>query len=455
MELEEIVKSGLCTGCGACVAVNPRGLKMSWEDHGFLIPHPTTDYVPDKEEQVCPFNLNPAPTVLTEDELAELCLSDAPHKEARIGRYTNFYIGYSKKYRMTSSSGGLATSLAEQLLRKKYVDAMVTVVETGSTGPDRFKFQLITDPERVETGSKTKYYPVTYADILQEIAQFSGKVAITGVPCFIKAIRLLQYYNPIYKEKIAFTIGIICGGMKSAFFSDYLAQKAGVEGAYRSPEFRVKNPDSDALDYSYRCEDEVTGEKNSVRMRTVGDMWGSGYFKSLACDLCDDVTNELADISLGDAWLPEYRQDGRGQNVIVTRSALADLLVGEGMSSGQLEVKDLSMDRFLRSQRGSYNHRHKGLKYRISKLRKQGVEVPPKRYDTEDIPCRFRWVQNCRANTRAKSLSVWRDCKDATLFERRMAPYKGRLSLATEIYHLDRLPRQIGCKFRHLGHKSR
>lgn len=39
-----------------------------------------------------------------------------------------------------------------------------------------------------------------------------------------------------------------------------------------------------------------------------------------ACDFCDDVFAETADIALGDAWLPEYVQDGNGTNVVVTRN---------------------------------------------------------------------------------------------------------------------------------------
>jgi coenzyme F420-reducing hydrogenase beta subunit len=42
-------------------------------------------------------------------------------------------------------------------------------------------------------------------------------------------------------------------------------------------------------------------------------MWGTGLFKSNACDFCDDVTTELADVSL-DAWIP-YNKDGLGNSV--------------------------------------------------------------------------------------------------------------------------------------------
>ena len=69
-----------------------------------------------------------------------------------------------------------------------------------------------------------------------------GKVAIVGVACFIKAIRLAQFYNPLLKDKIPFLVGIICGGVKSRFFTEYLAFKAGVTRVtLQKPRFGVKD----------------------------------------------------------------------------------------------------------------------------------------------------------------------------------------------------------------------
>lgn len=448
-KISQIVKSGLCTGCGACVALNPDGIKMKWSDDGFLVPQLTSDYSPRGEEKVCPFNPHPDDSVRTEDELSKEFQGDLAKSAPRIGRLVDTYVGYSKDYRLTSSSGGLATYFSESLLRGGYVDAVVSV-HPSDDQEDRFEFAFTTDPEKVVRASETKYFPVTYAEVLQRIRNYEGRVAITGVGCFIKSIRLLQHYDPIFREKIVFTIGIICGGLKSAFFSDYLADKAGSHTGYLSPRFRVKDPSSSANDYSYQCIDERTEDLKKIKMRSVGDMWGSGYFKALACDVCDDVTTELADISLGDAWLPDYQSDGKGQNVIVTRSKIADDLKREGIRSGSLAVAPLPLNDFLRSQKGSFNHRHKGLKYRLSILNRQGVKTPPKRYDNQDISWRFKLVQNCRMKTRFQSLKVWREVRNAESFERKMSPIKNRLRILTELYHIDRLPgriiRKLGLK---------
>lgn len=96
--------------------------------------------------------------------------------------------------------------------------------------------------------SKTRYYPVTLASLFTTLTTIEDTVAISGVACFIKAIRLKQHFYPELKEKIPFLTGIICGGLKSRYYSDYLAQNSGCVDEYTHPEYRVKNTKSYALD---------------------------------------------------------------------------------------------------------------------------------------------------------------------------------------------------------------
>ncbi|HOA81556.1 MAG TPA: Coenzyme F420 hydrogenase/dehydrogenase, beta subunit C-terminal domain, partial [Defluviitaleaceae bacterium] len=240
-------------------------------------------------------------------------------------------------------------------------------------------------------------------------------------------------------EKIPFLVGIICGGIKSRFFTEYLANKAGVEiENIEKPQFRIKDFNSTAGDYSFGCIDRKTQTEKTIKMRSVGDMWGTGLFKANACDFCDDVTNELADISLGDAWLNPYNKDGKGTNVIVTRSKLAEDLINSGIRSTDLSVKPLAFEAFLSSQQGSFNHRHKGLGYRMNLAEKRGMTIPPKRHDKEKISLDFKWVQNQRMKVRKLSLTEWAKHKDSNLFDDVMSEPMEKLKRITRIYHYTR-----------------
>ena len=79
-----ILNADLCVGCGACTAINPSGLKMTWNEYGFLTPQITPTYVPNGEEKVCPFNIDPEKEVRTEDEVAELFLKTSTHHHAEV-----------------------------------------------------------------------------------------------------------------------------------------------------------------------------------------------------------------------------------------------------------------------------------------------------------------------------------------------------------------------------------
>src|SRR5690606_7028653 len=138
---------------------------------------------------------------------------------------------------------------------------------------------------------------------------------------------------------------------------EFLVNKSGIDdNIYRNQEYRIKDPNSLASDYSFGAFGK-NDSFNQVKMVSLGDMWGTGLFKSHACDFCTDVTTELADISLGDAWLPEYRSDGLGTSVIITRSLLADEIINEGIISKELTVQKISKEKIIQSQKSSFSHR--------------------------------------------------------------------------------------------------
>lgn len=441
--IKYVVDKNLCIGCGMCASViKNKFLEMDWNEQGFLVATQKQGVLFGEEEDdaalaVCPFNPFPANEVKTEDEIANLFLSDASQYDKYLGRFTNTYAGFSYKYRSTSSSGGIATYLFEKLLENDIVDNIVVVRESGT---DRhFEYQCFKNIDEIKSISKTRYYPVTLNTALNEIEKIEGRIAVVGVGCFIKALRLSQYHMEDFNDKIKFLIGIICGGVKSSFFAEYLASKAGIgstEG-FIKPEFRIKNENSVALDYSFGCINKVSREEHSVRMRTVGDMWGTGLFKSNACDLCEDVTTELADISLGDAWISPYSQEGKGTNIIVTRSALGEKLIQQGIASGELSLDLIDKSRVVQSQKSSFTHRQDALKYRLNVLKSQIEHLPPKRSRVmKNIPIYFRYVQRARMSVREQSLLLWRKYPDAVTFDKALAKYLRPLKQRTKFYHL-------------------
>jgi len=431
MLISEIVKNNLCVGCGVCTSENKTNEKfyeMRFNDNGFLVPYIINL---DKEEpkeaiNVCPFG----DTIQNNEDTLSKEFFESKKADKRIGNYVNTFIGYSNKYRETSSSGGIATYVFGYLLNKKIVDYIYIVKENESG----YVYQVFDNVNEIKKTSKTRYYPVTLEKLFDDIDNVNGKIAITGVACFIKAIRLKQLHNPELRNKIPFLVGIICGGLKSKYYTDFLAINAGIQNEYLNQDYRIKDYDQYASAYSFGALDAENNEFKTMKMKKVGDMWGSGLFKSNACDFCSDVTTELADISLGDAWLKPYVEDGRGNNVIITRNKLANDIIVEGLKSGELKLEEVHKNKIIQSQKSSFIHRQIGLKYRIKKNKLQSRITVRERL-LESIPFEYKLVQNYRSLIREFSLSNWILKKEKETYMVEIKKKQIKLKKVTKFYH--------------------
>ncbi len=413
--IKDLVNEQLCTGCGVCISEKSIEGQMKWNENGFLFPDISYGDV-ERALRVCPFNPIPEKIVEDEDALAEIFLNDSPHSDDHIGHFENTYIGYSEKYRNTSSSGGIATFIFDKLLRGKKVSHIFVVKEVDGS----YEYSLFSDIDDLISISKTRYIPVTMEKLFKQIDEIEGSVAVCGVACFIKAIRLKQYYNPEFKKKISFLVGIICGGWKSKFFTDFLAQAANINGDYHNQEYRIKNIHSLSSDYSFGAYDKVDNF-HSVQMFTLGDMWGTGLFKSKACEFCTDVTTELADISLGDAWLDEYRKEGLGNNIIITRSKLADDIIANALAVGEINVKKVHKNKIIASQSPSFYHRQNAIYFRANFIH-HNLRVKPyyRKRMNRNISIPYMLVQSQREITRKRSIEIWKNKRNITEFNKEM-----------------------------------
>ena len=155
----------------------------------------------------------------------------------------------------------------------------------------------------------------------------TGRYAIVGIPCFIKSVRLLTRTDEVLKERIKFCIGLICGHLKSSRFAEMLAWECGISPqGLEAIDFRTKLDERAANHYGVT----VTGIIDDKRVEKIsppvnemfGTNWGFGFFKYKACDYCDDVVAETADVTIGDAWLPQYSNDSKGTNVVIVRNPI-------------------------------------------------------------------------------------------------------------------------------------
>jgi coenzyme F420-reducing hydrogenase beta subunit len=188
--ITNVVEQDLCIGCGLCAAFCPQGvLAMEWNRYGEYNPVAISPCTTECGLclKVCPF----ADSGENEDTIGERLYGAVPGIQHRseTGYYLASYVGYSERHRPTSASGGMATWLLEALLTEGVVDHVICVAPTGD--PERlFAFQVFDTPEEVRTGAGSAYYPVEMSAVIRQVLEVPGRYAVTGLPCFMKAIRL-------------------------------------------------------------------------------------------------------------------------------------------------------------------------------------------------------------------------------------------------------------------------
>lgn len=338
--------SGNCCGCGLCL-------------------------------KVCPFNGNDE----NEDTLAHELYAKAPDitYEPFLGYFEKCFVGHvaDQKQRLSSASGGLASFILRALLESACVDRIITATPTNQAVP-LFEFQVVSSAEALDIARGSIYYPLQMAEVLREvIAGPEIKYAITTLPCFAKAIRSAQQINPNLKRRIKYVLGLACGGCPNAQFTELLSCIAGMPGPQRV-EYRNDQQSKRANDYRFVC---YKGDsRGHVALSSVfGFMWMNKLFFHHACDLCDDVFGEVADITFMDAWLKEYLADPKGTSLVICRNRDLRELMETHNESGALSTHTISEKSVVESQLGVIQHKRAELGARLCLAAKPCNHVPVKR----------------------------------------------------------------------------
>lgn len=413
MKLIDIVKSGYCIGCGACCSVRASGLEMGFDEYGQYQPNlseakPLPPAVHEEALKICPFS-DAGPN---EDEIGrDLYAKDNKHN-AMLGYHSEMYIGHvrTKGFREIATSGGLITWTLCKLLERGEIDGVIHV-KPVSTPPDGvlFRYGISRTVGEVKGGAKSRYYPIETSEVIEMVRRTPGRYAFVGLPCFVKAIRRLCRVDPVFGSSIRFTIGLVCGHLKSRAFADLFGWQAGISpGHLERVDFRVKRKDGDSQDYAVLV---AGGGKEVVRkaLSYFGTNWGYNLFRNSACDYCDDVFAEAADLTVGDAWLPEFRRDPGGNSVLVIRNQALRMIIQEAVESGELALVTADEERVIGTQSGGFRDRREALSYRLWMDIKAGRPVPKKRVSPTkgEFPFYRRLIYRNRITLRRKSHIEW------------------------------------------------
>lgn len=378
----DVVERGVCVGCGGCAIATKGAIRMVPSATG----SPVADLSAASPEdlaaanRVCPFS----DLSRDENEIAAKLYADLPD-DPRIGRYEALYAGRVSDdgYLDGSSSGGMTSWIVGELLRAGEIDGVVHVTSSGSFSKGLFRYTISASYDEYVERRKSNYYATSFDAALADDRLQTGRYAFVGVPCFVTSLRNLTQELPELRARFPFVVGLVCGHLKSPGFAHALAWQAGVAPTdLRSVDFRIKRTSEHAGRYDFGAVRESDGALlTAPTQQLVGGNWGHNMFQVNSCNFCDDIFAETADVALGDAWLPRYKSNPRGTNVVVVRNPIINEILQAGRASGALTLDDIAPDDVAATQGGNFRHRRDGLRVRLADDIRDGRAVPRKRVE--------------------------------------------------------------------------
>ena len=386
LNVDFIVKNDYCIGCGVCAGICPsNNLHMDWSNRGELVP-----YSKDSCRENCSMCLGICPFYnhnINQDNIAEDLFSTIPdiNYNKNTGYYIECYIGYKKseRDRLRCASGGAATSFLSSLLTENIVDRIIAV--GFSNDPDRmFKYKILKSCDEVNLCAGSAYYPVEISEILKIILdeKSEDKYAVIALPCVAFSLRLAMKKIPKLNQKIKLIASLTCGQLQNRFNAELMALESGILVEKLSKiEFRKKDKGMPASNFLQIAIDKEGIEGIPFPNQELPfHLWNFQYFKHNACNFCDDIFGEVADVTFMDAWLPEYGKEYRGTSMIIARTSLVKRLLEK---YDGLYLKNIDFNLIIKSQRGVINKKRVLLKGRLYKKDRSNSWYPKKRVEPD------------------------------------------------------------------------
>lgn len=342
--IEQVVRSSLCTGCGICASMCPRNaIHLNFDKIiGKYVP-----WVFFEDCNYCGicYKICPGHSVDFIDLNSKFIAQG--QNNTLLGNYICCYTGYINNYniRYRSSSGGLLTAFLIYALEQKIVDgAIVTRMKKDNPlEPETF---IARTKEELLSAMGSKYCPVPVGVAIREILETEGRYAVVGLPCHMHGIRKAEVFNKQLRERIALHVGIICGTTKTFLGTEFQLKRLNIkEDSVQRIEYRGNGWPGNMTIY---LKDDH--EKIQLQYPFYYDCVLSS-FTPRRCMLCIDQSNELSDVCFGDAWIEEIKQkDNIGTSIVISRNDRCDKILNEMANCGCIDLQACDPSQVIRSQ---------------------------------------------------------------------------------------------------------
>jgi coenzyme F420-reducing hydrogenase beta subunit len=284
-----------------------------------------------------------------------------------LGQFEACYLGYAsqEEMRIQAASGGLVSALLIYLLEQEIIQgALISriVIRDGRIEAAPFIAQ---NRQEILSGQSSIYIEFPLMREFRRLAKVTGHLAIVALPCHLQRLRRWEARDPVLAEKIRLRIGLVCGRSSSRELLKKVLGKKGLE-------------EQDIADLRFRQghwrgQTKLwlrDGQEVSFPFQDFSLYRNLHFECEIKCLHCKDPIGDYADLTCGDAWLPELRQHPIKHSIAIARTPQAATWIEQMIKEGCLTMQRVPPETIFRAQRRGLipMKRGKAARARLSRL---------------------------------------------------------------------------------------
>ena len=377
-DVSVIRDKNICSGCGLCVSICPINAISFIND--ILTINEESCFNCGLCYACCPRSFFPKELEKNQQ------IIDADTKYMKEFNYfKNIYTAQTKEdhIKERAQDGGIITTLLKTAFNQKLIDAALVVEE--SEKPLEPLPSLVENEADLLKSTGTKYSNAHVLKILQNSKKYK-KIAIVGTPCTLNALKKISFYplNRPFYDNITLKIGLFC--MESFDYENIIGI---LKSEFQKTPEQIKKMDINKGRFYIH---DKKGDSFNIPIKNVKK------YARFGCFLCDDLTSELSDISVGSIGSES------GWSTVIVRTKKGTNLLQEALSQKLIEIKDIkedsksfiSLSRIAKSKEKLYKEipRQKMIEQE-PKIRKTNFQEVPKGLSLEMVKLETQRCLQC------------------------------------------------------------
>ncbi|MEA2013062.1 MAG: Coenzyme F420 hydrogenase/dehydrogenase, beta subunit C-terminal domain [Verrucomicrobiota bacterium] len=398
---KQVISPRNCTHCGLCVGLNPGNIIFNDSDYG---PHPIL-YKPeniDLERLSLAWTACPGRGV-PYLELDKDIFQTKRHPLMGVVQDTGIAFSANTVNRKNAASGGVITEILIHLLEVGEISGAI-VLQQGRENPEYASPLIATTSKEILKSAQSIYAVTPILNILPEIKSFNGTLAMVGLPDQIAAIRMLQATGFEAVQKIKYFIGPYVGtNMYQGAIRSFL-KSHGVSNNEKIQKISWREGEWPGY-LEVKMEDGRVFQAEKFYYNYL-----IPFFICKSCLITPDFTNELTDISVGDAWAPNLESKGEGYSVVITRSSKGKKVIDDMVENKKIEYDPVPLEKAMNMHGHMLDLKKRGTFIRLFWQKTKGKPIPYFGYYPANI--RFsrklvEFVLRCLFTTASSKFSRW------------------------------------------------